>query len=85
MMKSEEFAAELRQAVHKFDLVIRPYILLLNPVDKKRILEAVPDLEDRYVVYELSTITSGKAYVIDRAKMEEQTLFDFIMDKIFVL
>lgn len=76
-MDAEHIRTEIERMLHNVDLANRPYILLLNPVDKKKILEAVPDLEELYVVYELPEISLGKAYVLDRNKMELSPIIDY--------
>ena len=64
---------EIKQALHKADLALRPYIVYVNPSDAKAIKEALPEIEKTIVIQETDAIESGKAIAIDREKLEAWT------------
>lgn len=62
---------EIKQALHKADLTLRPDIIFVNPSDAKAIKDAFPEIEERAVLKESELIEKGKGYVIDRRKWDE--------------
>lgn len=68
---------ELEAVIHRLDVINSPYIALVNPVDKEKLLSAAPELEEKYVFCELPEISLGKAYVLDRNKMELSPIIDY--------
>lgn len=60
----------LKEAIHDYDLIIRPKALILSPEMKEVLLEAVPDIEKKLVLV-VSTCVYDTAYLIDRTKLEE--------------
>lgn len=62
---------EIKQALHKADLTLRPNILFVNPSDAKTIKDAVPEIDEKIVLKESDLVEKGKAYVIDRRKWDE--------------
>lgn len=64
---------ELKQAIHKADLQLRPWIVFANPIDAKAIKEALPRIEEEVVIQETDAVESGKAIAIERKKLEEWT------------
>lgn len=62
---------EIKQALHKADLTLRPNILFVNPADAKAIKDAVPEIDEKIVLKESDLVEKGKAYVIDRRKWDE--------------
>lgn len=62
---------EIKQALHKADLILRPNVLFVNPLDAKTIKDAFPEIEEEMVLKESEFVDEGKAYVIDRRKWDE--------------
>lgn len=62
---------EIKQALHKADLALRPWCVFANPTDAKAIREALPRIEEEVVIQETEAIESGKAIAIERKKLEE--------------
>ncbi len=62
---------EIKQALHKADLTLRPNILFVNPSDAKAIKDAFPEIDEKIVLKESEHIEKGKAYVIDRRRWDE--------------
>lgn len=64
---------EIKQAIHKADLALRPWIVFASPSDAKAIREALPRIEEKVVIQETDVIESGKAIAIEREKLEVWT------------
>lgn len=64
---------EIKQAIHKADLQLRPWIVFTNPSDAKAIKEALPRIEEEVVIQETDAIESGKAIAIKREELEAWT------------
>lgn len=62
---------EIKQALYKADLTLRPNILFVNPSDAKAIKDAVPEIDGEIVIKESERVEKGKAYVIDRRRWDE--------------
>lgn len=61
---------EVKQALHKADLALRPWIVFASPSDAKAIKEALPRIEEEFVIQETEAIESGKTIAIEREKLE---------------
>ena len=64
---------ELRQALHKIDLQLRPWVVFVNPKDVKAIKEAHPRIEEKVVIQETEAVEIGSAIAIEREKLEAWT------------
>ena len=64
---------EIKQALYKADLALRPNIVFVNPSDAKTIKDALPEIEKTIVIQETEAIESGKAIAIEREKLEVWT------------
>ena len=64
---------EIKQAIHKADLQLRPWIVFASPSDAKAIKEALPRIEEEIVIQETEAIENGKAIAIEREKLEAWT------------
>lgn len=64
---------EIKQALHKADLQLRPWIVFASPSAAKAIKEALPRIEEEVVIQETEAIESGKAIAIKREKLEVWT------------
>lgn len=62
---------EIKQALHKADLTLRPWIVFASPSDAKVIKEALPRIEEEIIIQETEAIESGKAIAIKREKFED--------------
>lgn len=62
---------EIKQALHKADLTLRPNIIFVNPSDAKTIKDAFPEIDEKIILKESELIEKGKAYVIDRRRWDE--------------
>lgn len=64
---------EIKQALHKADLQLRPWIVFASPSDAKAIKEALLRIEEVVVIQETEAIENGKAIAIEREKLEAWT------------
>lgn len=64
---------EIKQAIYKADLTLRPNILFVNPLDAKAIKNAIPDIDKIFALKESEFIEKGKVYLFDRRKWEDWT------------
>lgn len=79
----EPFTIEdIKVAIHKWDLINKPYSLYYNPKDKEVIQEIiVTPVDDRLLTAETPLIKAGQVLLIDRAKIEDyykEMSFQFI-------
>ena len=70
-MDSKTLAEEIKKAIHTVDLVNRPYAVFLNPEDYEKILKVMPDAQERVVLVPNEAIEKGKAFQIEREKLEK--------------
>lgn len=68
---------EIKRALYKVDLVLRPKIVFMNPLDAKTIKDAFPEIEKMIVIQETEAIESGKAVVMNRETLEKWANNDF--------
>lgn len=67
---------DIKQALHKADLSMRPWIVFINPVQAKALRDAFPKIEEEFVIQETEFVEIGKAIAIERKKMEEWMNYD---------
>ena len=68
---------EIKQALYKADLALRPNIVFVNPSDAKTIKDALPEIEKTIVIQETEAMESGKAAVMNRETLEKWANNDF--------
>lgn len=64
---------DLKEAINKADMMLRPYCLFCNPEDKEKLLSEFPDLEKTYQIVSEQWMEKGKIIGIERKKLEEWT------------
>lgn len=62
---------DLKEFMHKADLIMRPNIVYINPKDKKVLLDALPDIERDVVLQTTDNVEVGKPILVDRVTMEQ--------------
>lgn len=69
----EPFTIEdIKVAIHRWDLINKPYSLYYNPKDKEVIQEIIATpVGDNSLLTETSLIQPGQVLLIDRAKVED--------------
>ena len=61
---------DLEKALHKADLLLRPYIVFVNPKDKETLLSIMPDVEKSIVLEATDALEQGKAIKMKRETLE---------------
>lgn len=61
----------IKQTLHKIDLLKRPYVIFINPVQAAELKSVLPRIEEEVVIQETEYIEVGKAIAIERKKLEE--------------
>ncbi len=61
---------EIIKALHKANLIIRPYIIFIHPDDFKDIKEVFPKIEDKFYVLSTPYIEKGKSFLVKREYLE---------------
>lgn len=61
---------DLEKALHKADLLLRPYIVFVNPKDKETLLSMMPDVEKSIVLEATDALEQGKAIKMKRETLE---------------
>lgn len=78
-------AEDLKLFMHKADLMLRPYILTVNPSEEDKFKQALKDTEYEHIIIIQpdSAVEMGKAFLIDRKKLEDSALpkINFECDK----
>ena len=65
-----EFTIEdIKEAIHKFDLLTHPYLIYCHPSDKDMLVEALGETQ---LIEYIPFVEKGKVIVIDRVKWEEE-------------
>ena len=63
---------DIKAAIHRWDLINKPYSLYFNPKDKEVIQEIIATpVGDNSLLTETPLIQPGKVLLIDRAKVED--------------
>lgn len=68
---------EIKRALHKADLALRPIIVFVNPSDAKTIKDALPEIEKTIVIQKTEAMESGNVAVMKRETLEKWANNDF--------
>ena len=60
---------DIKEAIHKYDLLIHPYIIYCHPSVKDLLKECLGDTQ---MIEDIPWIEKDKVYLFDRAKIEEE-------------
>lgn len=64
----------LEQYLHRIDMVMKPYALIVNPLDEDEMTNALSsDLKERFKIVHHPAVERGKAYIVDRKHLESYT------------
>ena len=63
--------SELKQAVHKADILARPNVIICNPKDEEKLKNALDDM-NVFLIRPYEAVEQGKTYVINRYKLERE-------------
>lgn len=59
-------AEQLKEALLKADIILRPIVIYVNPLDEQALIEALGDMQEQVVIKPCEIIERGKAYAINR-------------------
>lgn len=68
---------EIKRALNKADLALRPIIVFVNPSDAKTIKDALPEIEKTIVIQKTEAMESGNVAVMKRETLEKWANNDF--------
>lgn len=64
---------ELKNCIHEMDMLLRPFVLFINPANESIIKEALKDInrEDDFLIKTTESITRNKIIVMERKELEK--------------
>lgn len=62
---------DISELIKAADLALRSQALVINPSDKAFILEAMPEIEERFKIYESDIVRKGEFFLMDRKYIEK--------------
>lgn len=65
---------DIKNAIHRFDLAKRPYIIFLNPKDAEDLKVQMPEIEDSLVIQPTEYVERGKGVLMERKTLEQWDL-----------
>lgn len=66
---------DIKEAIHKVDLIKRPYIAFLHPDDAEALKAALPRIEEEIVIQSTPFVEKGKGVAIKREDLESWAKF----------
>ena len=64
----------LEQYLNRIDMVMKPYALIVNPLDEDEMTNALSaDLKERLKIVHHPAVERGKAYIVDRENLVSYT------------
>lgn len=71
----------LEQYLQRIDMVMKPYALVVNPLDEDEMTNALSaDLKERLKIVHHPAVERGKAYIVDREQLEGYTKIPSFID-----
>lgn len=70
-MTAKRTIDDLKQIIHKWDLIKCPQIAIAQPSVIKTLKEQIPDIEEKIVLKEADYVDPDKIIVIERAELEK--------------
>lgn len=68
---------EIKRALYKADLALRPKIVFMNPLDAKITKDVFPEVEETVVIQETEAVGSGWMVIMDRETLEERVINNY--------
>ena len=62
---------QIREALHKIDLMLRPQIIFIHPDDYATVMREISDIQERVVLVPTKAIDKGCAVLMDRKWLED--------------
>lgn len=76
----------LEQYLNRIDMVMKPYALIVNPLDEDEMTNALSaDLKERLKIVHHPAVERGKAYIVDREHLESYTKIPSFIDPYYRL
>lgn len=64
----------IQEQITKFDMMLRPCALFINPSRVSELKEAIPDIEEKFLIVPSEMVQDDTVYLIDRKKIAEPYL-----------
>lgn len=61
---------KILKKLHEMDLELRPNIIFVNPEDFEEIKNAIPEIEEKFILEKNNCIERGKMYLMKRKDLE---------------
>ena len=61
---------KILEAIERYDKIMRPKVVILNPETKDLILKEHPEIEKDFVLMADACVEKDKAFVVNRAELE---------------
>lgn len=75
----------LEQYLNRIDMVMKPYALIVNPLDEDEMANALSaDLKERLKIVHHPAVERGKAYIVDREHLESYTKNPLFIDPCYL-
>lgn len=62
---------DIKDALHKLDLIQRPYVCFIHPDRLDELKEICPDIEDQVLFEPIDIADKDKCYMMKREELEE--------------
>lgn len=62
---------DVKRAIHRVDLLMRPYVVFMHPDDYENIVAMYPDFETDYQVEKVAWQEKGKCVLMKREELEK--------------
>ena len=65
---------DIKDALHKLDLIQRPYVCVIHPDRLDELKEICPDIEDQVLFKPVDIVDKDKCYMMKREELEDWAL-----------
>lgn len=62
---------DIKEAIHRMDLLMRPYVVFMSPENYEAVKAMFPNFEDEYQVQTVEWLEKDKCILIPRKELEE--------------
>ena len=70
-MSSVTKIEDIKEAIHRMDLLVRPYVVFMHPDMYEEVKKIYPNMEEEYQVEVFPWLDKDKAYLMKREELEE--------------
>lgn len=68
---SEVTVQDIKNALHKLDLIQRPYVCFIHPDRLADLIDICPDIEERVLFQPVDIADKDKCYMMKREELED--------------